>query len=303
LTTRESRCHFNHLQYTQITYRAISGVGRLLELYISTITHFQNGLAYVADYTYNDNDLAMPILSEKFSSRIGDGTGYHEEAFHNIILLLAHTCSEGSVADVGCGMGRTTQVIAPIVKEVVSLEPDTTRWEYTRELVHKHSNASVLNETTQDYILRNPGKHFDLVILGMVVQHLPTQVTTAIMNDILTLTKRGAIAVVSTTHALEKTRCFTYQHVANGQPRPKTSEDEFNRYAAATASQDKGLPVRRFSRAEFESIVPPDFEIISWGQYSYCRPEHLDYFAWLDGVAPDELADVGNSQYLVLKRN
>jgi len=257
----------------------------------------------VTDYTYNDNDSAMPGLSQKFSSRIGDGSGHHEELFHNMVLLLAHACSEGSAADVGCGMGRTTQAIAPIMKEVVSLEPDVTRWEYTRDLVHAYSNVKVLNETTQGYISRHRGKQFDLVILGMVVQHLPTHVTKAVFNDILTLTKRSGIAVVSTTHALEEAKCFTYQHVAKGKPRPKTSEDEFNRYAADTSSQDKGLPVRRFSRSEFESIVPPDFEIVFWGQYSYCRPEYLDYFAWLDGVAPHELADVGNSQYLVLKRS
>jgi len=245
----------------------------------------------------------MPGLSQKFSSRIGDGSGHHEELFHNMVLLLAHACSEGSAADVGCGMGRTTQAIAPIMKEVVSLEPDVTRWEYTRDLVHAYSNVKVLNETTQGYISRHRGKQFDLVILGMVVQHLPTHVTKAVFNDILTLTKRSGIAVVSTTHALEEAKCFTYQHVAKGKPRPKTSEDEFNRYAADTSSQDKGLPVRRFSRSEFESIVPPDFEIVFWGQYSYCRPEYLDYFAWLDGVAPHELADVGNSQYLVLKRS
>lgn len=257
----------------------------------------------MTDYTYNDNDLAMPLLSEKFSSRIGDGSGHHEEAFHNMVLLLAHACSEGRVVDVGCGMGRTTQAIAPIVKEMVSLEPDIIRWEYTRDLVQQYKNATVLNETTQNYISRYPGKQFDLVILGMVVQHLPTHITYAVMEDILTLTKSGSMAVVSTTHALEKAQCFTYQHVAKGEPRPKTSEDEFNRYAADTGSQDKGLPVRRFSRSEFESIVPSGFEIVSWGQYSYCRPEHLDYFAWLDGVEPHELADIGNSQYLVLRRS
>ncbi|MCB1706219.1 MAG: methyltransferase domain-containing protein [Halioglobus sp.] len=256
----------------------------------------------MADYTYNDKDLKMPVLSEKFSSRIGDGSGHHEEAFHAMTLLLAHALSRGSAADIGCGMGRTTQALAPIMNEVVALEPDTLRYEYTRDLVNTHHNVTVLNETTGDYISRHPETHFDLVILGMVVQHLPTYITTAIMDDILSLTKTGGLAVVSTTHALEKARCFSYQNIAQGQPRPRISEDEFNRYAADTQSQDKGLPVRRFSRSEFESIVPSGFEIISWGQYSYCRPEYLDYFAWLDGVAPHELADVGNSQYLVLKR-
>jgi SAM-dependent methyltransferase len=256
----------------------------------------------VTDYTYNDNDLSMPALSEKFSSRIGDGSGYHEEAFHNIIELLAHAYSEGAMADVGCGMGRTTQTCAPIVKELVALEPDVKRWEYTRDLVQKHNNVAVLNETTQNYISRHPGKQFDLVVLGMVVQHLPTHVSKAVMKDILTLTRQGGMAVVSTTHALEKARCFTYQHIAQGEPRPKISEEEFNRYAADVSSQVNGLPVRRFSRSDLESIVPNGFEIVSWGQYSYCRPEFLDYFAWLDGVKPDELADVGNSQFLVLKR-
>ncbi len=256
----------------------------------------------MTDYIYNDQDLAMPILSEKFSSRIGDGSGHHEEAFHDMLLLLAHVYSEGAVADIGCGMGRTTQAIAPIVKEVVSLEPDVTRCEYTRMLVRNYRNVRVLNETGRDYIARHPGKHFDLVILGMVVQHLPTYVTTSVLDDMLVLTKRGGLAVVSTTHALESARCFSYQNVDHGKPRPKTTEEEFNRYAADTASQDKGLPVRRFSRSEFESIIPHGFEIVLWGQYSYCRPEYLDYFAWLDGVAPQELADVGNSQYLVLRR-
>ena len=62
----------------------------------------------MSDYVYNDNDLGMPTFSAKFSSRIGDESGHHEEAFHNMIALLAHTLSSGSMMDVGCGKGRTT---------------------------------------------------------------------------------------------------------------------------------------------------------------------------------------------------
>lgn len=256
----------------------------------------------MTDYVYNDNDSGMPTLSTKFSSRIGDGSGHHEEAFHDMIKLLAHAVSDGAMADVGCGMGRTTQTAAPIMNEVVALEPDHARWNYTRELVLDYDNVAVLKQTTQSFIAENPEKKFDLVVLGMVIQHLPTYLCTSVLDDIATLTRSGGIAIVSTTHALEKARCFTYQHVNQGRLSASISEEEFNRYAEDTAAQDKGLPVRRFSRSELESAVPKIFDIVHWGQYSYFRPEHLEHFAWLHSVEQEELADMGNSQFLVLKK-
>ena len=254
------------------------------------------------DYVYNDNDSTMPSFSEKFSSRIGDGSGHHEQVVHDLIQLIGNALSIGSMIDVGCGMGRTTRALAPAMKEVVALEPDAARWNYTRELVIEYSNATVLNQTTQQYISDNPGKQFDLAVLGMVLQHLPTHACEAVLNDIATLTKVGGIAIVATTHALEKAKCFTYQNVTDGRLGSQITEETFNSYAENTDSQDKGLPVRRFSRSEFESIVPTAFEIVHWGQYSYYRPEYLDYFAWLHSVEPEELANVGNSQFLILKR-
>jgi SAM-dependent methyltransferase len=257
---------------------------------------------HMTKYTYNDNDLTMPSFSKKFSSRIGDGSGHHEEAFHDMIQILAQALSEGSLIDVGSGMGRTTLAVSPIVKEVVSLEPDASRWNYTRELVLDYTNTTVLNQTTGDYITENPDNQFDLVILGMVLQHLPTYASKALMNDIAALTRKGGLAVIATTRALDSARCFTYQDVNDGRLNAAISEEEFNRYAENTHAQDKGLPVRRFSRSEFESIVPAEFETVQWGQYSYYREEFLDYFSWLHSVEPDELINVGNSQFLVLKR-
>ncbi len=256
----------------------------------------------VTDYVYNDNDSTMPAFSAKFYSRVGDSSGHHEEAFHTVIDLLAHAVSDGAMIDVGCGMGRTTLAAAGIVDEVVALEPDEARWNYTRELVADHTNATVLQQTTQQFIQDNPGKRFDLVVLGMVIQHLPTHLCTAVLEDLATLCKPGGLTVVSTTHALEKARCFTHQHVTEGRLLSQITEEAFNAYAADTANQDKGLPVRRFSRTEFESVVPATFDIVHWGQYSYFREEHIEHFAWLHSVEPQELADTGNSQYLVLRR-
>ena len=192
--------------------------------------------------------------------------------------------------------------MASIVNEVVALEPDQARWNYTRELVQGHDNVSVLKQTTQEYLSQNACKQFDFLVLGMVIQHLPTDGVDSVMADLGSLTKSGGIAVVSTTHALERARCFTYQKVTKGRLKSQISEEEFNRYAKNTDSQDKGLPVHRFSKSEFISIVPECFEVVQWAEYSYYRPEHLDYFAWLQSVDMDELVNSGNSQYLVLKK-
>lgn len=256
----------------------------------------------MTEYVYNDNDSTMPALSAKFASRVGDSSGHHEEAFHSMLELLAHAISAGAMIDVGCGMGRTTAACAGIVNEVVALEPDEARCNYTRDLVRDKPNATVLQQTTQQFIAENPGKQFDLVVLGMVIQHLPTHLCDAVLADLATLCKPGGLTVVATTHALEKARCFTHQHVTEGRLLSQISREAFDAYAADTDHQDKGLPVRRFSRSEFESVIPDAFEIVHWGQYSYFRPEHIEHFAWLHSVEPHELANTGNSQYLVLRR-
>jgi len=105
---------------------------------------------------------------------------------------------------------------------------------------------------------------------------------------------------ISTTHALEKAKCFTYQHIEDS----RISEEEFNAYAdnALGHEQDKGLPVHRFSRAEFEAIAPADFDIVHWQQFSYYRPEYLDRFARVHMVEPQDLVNQGNSQFMVLKK-
>ena len=79
-------------------------------------------------------------------------------------------------------------------------------------------------------------------------------------------------------------------------------KEEFNEYAENTAAQDQGLPVRRFSRVDLESVVPDCFDIIEWSEFSYYRPEALKHFAWLHSLKQEDLADTGMSQYLVLRR-
>ncbi|MEZ5571582.1 MAG: class I SAM-dependent methyltransferase [Halioglobus sp.] len=252
----------------------------------------------MANYVYKDNESMMPTLAAMLTSRIGDETGDHEAVYLDTIYLLASAFSAGSMIDIGCGRGRVTEIVAKRMAEVVALEPDPGRCNWTRELVAKYESATVLSQMTYEYIAQNPGKQFDLVLLGMVLQHLSTHNCKKVMADVAALTRIGGMAIVSTTHALEKAKCFTYQHVSDA----RISEEEFNDYADNSHGQDKGLPVHRFSRAELEALVPHCFDIVQWTQYSYYRPEYLERFAQVHRVQPEELANIGNSQFLVLKK-
>ncbi len=250
------------------------------------------------NYIYNDKEESMPTLSAMLTSRLGDGTGDHEAVYLDTIKILVAVLSSGSMIDIGAGRGRITEAAAGKIREIVALEPDPGRCNWTRELLSKYESVSVEELMTQEYIAKNPGKQFDLAVLGMVLQHLPTCAAAAVMEDVATLTRSGGIAIAATTHAIEKAKCFTYQHSADA----RISEEEFNAYAADSSAQDNGLPVHRFSRSEFEALVPISFEIIQWTQFSYYRPEYLERFAQVHRVEPEDLAHIGNSQFLVLKK-
>ncbi|MDX1734961.1 MAG: class I SAM-dependent methyltransferase [Halioglobus sp.] len=252
----------------------------------------------MSEYVYQDKEATMPTLSAMLTSRIGDGSGDHAAGLLNTIELLAAARGEGAMIDIGCGRGRITELAAPLVREVVALEPDPGRCNWTRELLAQRENVTVLQQFTHEYIADHPEKQFDLTVLSMVVQHLSTHNVAGLMADVAALTRPGGIAVVSTTHALDKARCFTYQHVEEA----RISEEEFNAYADDPQNHDKGLPVHRFSREEFEAIAPADFEMIQWSQFSYYRPEFLERFAQVHRVEPQELADHGNSQLMVLRK-
>ncbi len=252
----------------------------------------------MAEYVYQDKEEQMLKFEALLTSRIGDETGHHEAAHTDTIKLLASALSSGSMLDIGCGMGRMTEMAADIMAEVVALEPDVDRCNYARGLVADYATVSVLNQMTHEYMADNPGKQFDLVLLGMVLQHLSTNNCKKVLQDVVELTRPGGMAVVSTTHALEKARCFTYQH----QPDARITEEEFNQYADDSHAQDKGLPVHRFSRSELEALIPDSFELVLWSQYSYYRQQYLRWFARVHQVEPEELIDIGNSQFVVLKK-
>jgi 2-polyprenyl-3-methyl-5-hydroxy-6-metoxy-1,4-benzoquinol methylase len=256
----------------------------------------------MSEYVYNYDDVSTAALDAQFSNRIGDGSGDHEAEYLNALKLLAAAQGSGSMVDIGCGVGRCTEITAALMAEVVALEPDEIRSNLTRENVKNLDNVTVCNQMSFEYIAENPGKCFDLVLLGMVLQHVSTRTCASLMNDVAQLTKPGGIAMVSTTNVPENASYFSKQKSGKGRLKAQISEEEFNEYAENSAAQDLGLPVRRFSRSDLESVVPECFDIVHWSQFSYYRPEALKRFSWLHSLKEEELADTGMSQYIVLRK-
>ena len=64
-----------------------------------------------------------------------------------------------------------------------------------------------------------------------------------------------------------------------------------------------GLPVRRFSKNDLISTVErAGMDPVFWRQTSYYRQDRVGFFAHRLQVAPEELQFVGNSQFIVVRK-
>ena len=251
----------------------------------------------MSDYKYTSEDSELAGYAGKFHSRIGTAGGNHEADFFETVEMLAAIYRDGSLLDIGAGVGRLTGLVSGIVEETVALEPDRGRWEICRKAMANSPTCEVLNMTTTEYIAAHPHKKFDVVVIGMVLQHLSTATCQQLLAEAASLLSKNGVCVVFTTHALDRTRGFSYA---------KADEDEryldrevFDRYASDHRLQAKGLPVRRFSKAELLDCLTPEFDVILWRQTSFYGDDIRPWFAQRLGVAPDDLKDVGNSQFVV----
>ncbi|GAB5450765.1 MAG: hypothetical protein Hals2KO_10930 [Halioglobus sp.] len=255
----------------------------------------------MSEYVYHFDDSAMKRFSENFECRIGDNSGYHEQEHFDKLHMLFCMNRNGSMLDVGAGMGRITAVARDMVKEVVALEPDESRWADCHKAYHREPDCLVYNQSTDQYISENPGKRFNLIVVSMVLQHISTTLSRKLMSDVATLLEPDGVAIVFTTHTLEKSKGFSF---SGDNERVYVPEAEFNQYAEAPPEdQHMGLPVRRFSKQDLiDTVEGADLEPIFWRQASYYRPEKVGFFAHRLNLEPEELMNVGNSQFVVVQR-
>ncbi len=250
----------------------------------------------VASYKYNAVDDGMIAWNKQFTSRMGDGSGDAEEAYLSAIQLIAKCKCESTILEIGCGLGRIIKTLKNQVPTIVGLEPDRKRFEECHAQLHNDYSINILNQTSLEYRTENPDARFDFIIVSMVIQHVTTSICKTILDDVYHLLSNTGVAIISTTQQDQER--FTYEQNST----PRTIED-FNRYASDCLNQRYGIPVRQFSKQSFiDELHEAKLKVVQWNQFSYIRPEKLNWFADMFGYNAEDHRDVGTSQYAVVCR-
>lgn len=247
-------------------------------------------------YTYNANDDAIARWHASFTSREGDCRGDCEEVYLGALKSAAACKAGGDFLDIGSGYGRIIDLVKSYPTTVVGLEPDLERFSDCHRSLRDDAHVEVLNVTSGRFRELNPDRRFDFISVSMVVQHVSTRTCQHILSDIREFLAPNGVGVISTTQFFEER--FTYQT----DPSPRTAA-EYDRYAEDFQNQDKGIPVRMFSKASFlAALEQAGLETVTWQQFAYVRPESADGIAGLYGVTADQIRNVGISQYALVRR-
>ncbi len=250
-------------------------------------------------YKYKAIDSELRGFADNFENRIADGSGPHDRDYFDTIKMLLAMKHEGSLLDIGAGVGRVTYFSRHIIAETIALEPDEERWKACHKAYHQPPTCQVIHQMTTAYIADNPDKSFDIVILGMVIQHMSTTSARALLAEVASLLKPDGIAIIFTTHTVDEARGFTYSNAAPDEI--YVNEEDYNRYADESSDGSKGLPVHRFSKAELLDFLAPFFDTLYWRQVSYYREDRAAHFEHRLQLEPGSLKNVGISQFAVVK--
>ncbi|WP_296287279.1 class I SAM-dependent methyltransferase [Pseudomonas sp.] len=249
-----------------------------------------------SNYKYNGNDDEITAWQRNFTSRIGDGSGDPEEEFLAYVRMMTQLRPASNWLEIGCGLGRMVELLLSGRNSVVGLEPDDHRFNDCRKRFHGQRNIEVLKMTSEDLRRTRPKARFELILNSMVLQHVSTGVCQGILKDIHALLAKEGLAIISTTQNCKE--LFTFQSSPNHQTR-----EEFDLYAAFPNDQKFGIPVRKFSKDSFLATLESNgLAVLHWGQFSYIRPEKVSWFADQYRVSEDDIRDVGDSQYAIVRR-
>lgn len=247
-------------------------------------------------YKYNANDDAINRWQQNFTSRIGDGSGDPEEEFLNYVRVISHLKPTTPWMEIGCGLGRMIELIANGRNTIVGLEPDSERFIDCRKRFSGQSNIEIFNTTSSEFRKANPEARFELILNSMVLQHVSTSVCEGILKDIHALLSADGVAIIATTQNCKE--LFTFQNSPAHQTR-----DKFDAYSEQPNKQMFGIPVRKFSKESFlSSLEENGLLVLHWGQFSYIRTEKVSWFAKQYNVRDDEIRNVGDSQYAIVRR-
>jgi 2-polyprenyl-3-methyl-5-hydroxy-6-metoxy-1,4-benzoquinol methylase len=255
----------------------------------------------MATYTYQENDEKIKEFASKFVSRIGDNSGPADQDYFDMVRLLFSMKQDGSLLDIGAGLGRVTQIAKEIMAETVALEPDKERWQQCHAGSHQPPKCQVFRQFSSEYIKNNPEKTFDIVVVSMVIQHVSTTVCQGILKDAASLLKPDGVGIIFTTHIVEEAKGFSFSQTTPDEA--YVSEQQFNEYADDYEHQTKGIPVRRFTKAELLECLKPYFEALYWRQGAYYREDCATFFEKRFRLEAGALKDSGINQFVVVRKS
>ncbi len=146
--------------------------------------------------------------------------------------------------DIGCGMGRTLRVVAPLVKKAFGIDNDQVAVDSSRKNLKKFNNVEVIFEDAEKMTFED--NYFDIVFTNSLGNFGETK--DSILSEIKRIIKDDGLLVISiyNENALEE-RVRMYDQVVKF-----TIKD---RERGTVLVEDLGVISEQFSKNEIEKIL------------------------------------------------
>jgi len=120
------------------------------------------------------SDLPMyeRVSNNMLERRSALAKNFSQQILRTIEPFLEKPVSKLRVLDLGSGYGFTANELADHCREVIGLEPSETMVCQSRKMAARKSNLKIVKGTLDDELI---GKHFDLIILDNVLEHISDQ--------------------------------------------------------------------------------------------------------------------------------
>jgi SAM-dependent methyltransferase len=133
---------------------------------------------------------------EFFSSASGQWDHLREELFgssFHLHALLALLDGDATVADLGCGTGQLTELIAPHVARVIAVDASGDMLSAARRRLADHPNVELRLGTLEALPIDNA--QLDIAMMGLVLHHLPDPAV-ALNEAARVLRDRGRLFII-----------------------------------------------------------------------------------------------------------
>lgn len=232
------------------------------------------------DYKYPDKDdlLTCELIDSEYDGKYWEES---EKALFKLVTSeLEHYIKprkEKRLLDVGCGIGRLFELFAPHVGEIVGVEPDSERCEqasYTAGLLSGKAAAGFrdgckVHMLNGDISGVHDGEKFDVVLSSHVLQHIPHEVCSKLIRDMVRHMGDDALLVLTTTFTEGESDRFYRESREDGK---RVCEEIDREGFEAVFSEENVLPVRLFSKKTIEKFAEAcGLVIVEYRCYHYAN--------------------------------